>query len=235
MSTLFISRDGGRSIDRRRAYRVVIDGTDVGELPHGVTRDFPVKEGTHVLSVAIDHVKSRQWSVMLAAEDVVNFSCRSRSKHSNHVDLFLTEAADTRAAVCPPAGSDGRDLSKKQRVITRDGQVLHVWAHRSGYLRTLDPGSASNAGDDFLVEVALYVLVLPVLAVLRRVRHHLLFRGGWSVGAVRSRRFLWPKKVRLERLRSETEARARAAQLIAELEGQGRAVESVGPLRTTGS
>lgn len=220
MSTVRIARDGGRSTDRRRAYTVVIDGTDVGELPHGVTRDFPVSHGSHVVSVGIDHMESRQWSIRVAGDDVVSFACRSRSKHSNHVDLFLTDADDKRAAVCSPADSDSRDLAKKQRVITRDGQVLYVWAHRSGYLRSLDPGSASNAGNDVLVELALYVLVLPVLAVLRRVRHHLLYRRGWSVGVVSSRRFLWPKKVRLERFRDEAQARVRAAQLIGELEGQ---------------
>ena len=194
-----------------------------------------MEQGSHVLSVAIDQVESRQWNVRLAGDDVVSFACRSRSKHSNHVDLFLTDADDKRAAVCSPADSDSRDLARKQRVLTRDGQVLYVWAHRSGYLRSLDPGSSSNAGDDFVVELALYVLVLPVLAVLRRVRHHLLYRGGWSVGVVSSRRFLWPKKVRLERYRGETEARARAAQLIGELEGQEQAADSVGPLPTMGT
>ncbi len=100
-------------------------------------------------------------------------------------------------------------MATKQRVLTRDGQVLSVWAHRSGYLRSVDPGSGSTDAGAFLLELAIYVLVLPLLAVVRWVRHRLLFKRGWSVGVVRERRFLWPKKVRLERFRTEAEARAR--------------------------
>jgi hypothetical protein len=66
------------------------------------------------------------------------------------------------------------------------------------------------------------VLVLPVLSVLRWVRHRLVFKRGWSVGVVRKRRLLWPKKVRLERFATAAEAGARAALVVAEVESWPR-------------
>ena len=105
--------------------------------------------------------------------------------------------------------------------MTRDGQVLLVWAHRSGYLRSFDPGADAIDGDAFVLVLLLYVLVVPVLCLLRWVRHRILFKRGWSIGVVRNRRFLWPKKVRLERYPTEGEARARVDQVIGELESSG--------------
>jgi hypothetical protein len=165
-----------------------------------------------------DSQSSRAWVTSLDEGDVVSFVCRSRRKSDVHIDLFLADAGDRRARLGPPAELGEQDMATKQRVLTRDGQVLFVWAHRSGYLRSLDPGSGSTDGSAFLVELAIYVLVLPVLAVLRWVRHRLLFKRGWSVGVVRERRFLWPKKIRLERFGTEAAARARAHEVIAELE-----------------
>ena len=222
-ATVRVSRDSGRSADRSQAYMVSVDGTQVGELGRGATQDFPVAAGRHVLWVGVDGVESRQWDVALAAGDTVQFSCRSRTKWANHVDLYLADPTDNRAGVRPPPDVGTRDTAKKQRVVTRDGRVLFVWAHRSGYLRSIDPGASSGNGDAFFVELALYVLVMPVLGVLRWVRHRLLFRRGWSVGVVRNRRFLWPKKVGLDRYRTEAEARAKAEQVIAELEGRSPA------------
>lgn len=216
-ATIRVSRDRARGPDRRRAYLLFVDNGPPGELHRGDTTDVAVPPGRHVLRVSVDDEHSREWECTVAAGDVVTFLCRSRRKHARHVDLFLANPGDERARLRPLGYDPERDLARKQRVVTRDGQVLAVWAHRSGYLRSLDPGSSSDP-DAFWLELVLYIVVLPVLALLRWVRHRLLFKRGWSVGVVRQRRWLWPKKVRLERFRSEGEARARAAELIAELE-----------------
>lgn len=218
-ATIRVRRDRARSKDRRLPYVVSVDGYGVAEVRRGETKQVPVAPGVHRVAVSIDFEHSQAWQVSLAGGDVVAFVCRSRGSRSDgHLDLFLENPRDGRAVAVPSIDSAERDMANRQRVVTRDGRVLAVWAHRSGYLRSLDPGSTSSTGDEFVVELAYYIFVLPVLAGLRRVRHRLLFKRGWSVGVVRKRRFLWPKKVRLERFAGEAEARARAAALLAELE-----------------
>ena len=217
-ATVRVARDRGRD---RRPYAIVVDGAQVGELGRGETEDVAVDPGRHQVWVAVQPAHSRGWEVSLQSGDTVSFVCRSAAKKSGgRVDLFLAEPDDRQARLLPPEGEADRDLARHQQVLTPDGQVLSVWAHKSGYFRSLDPGAGGGGSDAFLVELALYILVLPVLGVLRWVRHRLVFKRGWSVGVVRARRFLWPKKVRLERFGTEAEARAGAARLIAELEGR---------------
>lgn len=169
------------------------------------------------MSVEFEH--SREWRASPVDGEAVSFVCRSRGPRTGgRVDLFLADPGDRRAVLLPEVDPPERDVATKQRVVARDGRVLSVWAHRSGYLRSLDPATSGSGDDAFLVELAYWVLVLPVLSLVRWVRHHLLFKRGWWVGVVRKRRFLWPEKVRLERFRTEAEARARAAEVIADLE-----------------
>ena len=205
----------------RHPYGIVIDGVQLGGLGRGETKTISVAPGDHVVWTATERAESRHWEVSLRDGETVGFECRSRSKQAEGpVDLFLTDPGDQRAQLLAPDDGAEPAPTRRHRVVSRDGQVHTVWAHRSGYLRSLDPGSGSSSGDAFLVELAYYVLVLPVLGVVRWVRHRLVFRGGWSVGVVRSRRFLWPKKVRVERFRTEADARSRVAGVIAELEGR---------------
>ena len=58
-------------------------------------------------------------------------------------------------------------------------------------------------------------MVLLVLCLPRWVRDRVLFKRGWRV--------LWPKKVRLERYPDEASARARAAEVLSEIDGCQRA------------
>lgn len=223
-ATVRVTRDRARSKDRRRAYDIWVDGLQVGQVLRGETKELSVEPGGHTLSVSVDFEHSRKWECGLTADDMVSFICRSRGKKSDgNLDLFLADPAHERVRL-RPSGSladQNRDPSRKQRVVTRDGQVLQVWAHRSGYLRSFDPGSDASDGDAFLLGLVLYVLVMPVLCLLRWVRHRFLFKRGWSVGVVTNRRFLWPRKVRLERYPTEAEARARVDQVIRELESHG--------------
>lgn len=53
-------------------------------------------------------------------------------------------------------------------------------------LRSLDPETGSGDADAALIELAYYVLVLPVLSVVRWVRHRLIFKRGRSVGVCAS-------------------------------------------------
>lgn len=223
-ATIRVTRDRARSKDRRRAYEIWVDELQVGQVLRSETKELSVEPGAHTLTISIDFEHSREWECVLSADDVVSFICRSRGKKSDgNLDLFLADPADERVLLRPlgPLADRDGDPARKQRVVTRDGQVLLVWAHRSGYLRSFDPGSDSSDGDAFLLGLLLYVLVMPVLFLLRWVRHRILFKRGWSVGVVTNRRFLWPKKVRLERYPTEAEARARVDQMTRELESHG--------------
>jgi len=215
-----VARSRSRSPDRRRPYAVFVDHEEVGEVSRGQTTELPVTPGRRVLRVSIDFEHSRDWSVVLAGGEVVQFAVRPRGKSpsDSYIDLYLSQPTDPRAAIVPSAA----DVALTQRAVTRGGDVVAVWAHRSGYLRSFDPGSSSTDTEGFLLELAIYILVLPVLGVLRWVRHRVLFKRGWSVGVVRKRRFLWPKKLRLERYPDEAQARARAAQLLTEVESWPR-------------
>ena len=218
VATIRVKRDRTRSNDRRRPYRVLVDGLEAGELRRGETKDFAVESGAHGVRVSIEFEHSEEWRVTVGDGDLVAFVCRSRAKMSDgHVDLFLADPSDRRAQLEPLTDLSDVDVATTQRVVTRDGRVLAVWAHRSGYLRSLDPGADGGSGDEFLVVLAYYVLVLPVLGLVRWARHRLLFKRGWSVGVVRRRRFLWPKKVRVERFPDEAQARARVPVVMAEV------------------
>ncbi len=213
-----VTRVKARSKDKKLAHTVFLDDAAVGELRRGETKSFPVPPGDHRVRVSVEFEHSREWRVSPGPNGVISFVCRSGVKGPDgRVDLYLADPHDERAVLVPVDIPPDRDLATKQRVVTRDGRILSVWAHRSGYLRSLEPGDAPD-DDAFVVLVAYLILVMPWLALLRWVRHRLLFKRGWSVGVVRDRRFLWPKKVRLERFGNEAEARARVAEVIAELE-----------------
>ena len=215
-----VIRGRKRSHDRRRPCTVFIDQEVAGEVGPGKVLDLPVSPGRHDVRVAVDFEHSREWSVVLGGGDVIKLVCRVHEMGMSGalVDLFLFDPADPRAHLLPSPDGGPRDMATR-RVVSRGGQVFSVWAHRSGYLRSLHPEGGAGGGDEFLVELAFIILVLPVLGLLRWVRHRLLFDRGWSVGVVRDRRFLWPKKVRLERYPDEATARRRAVEVIAEVEG----------------
>lgn len=61
--TLRVSRPGGRYRDARRAYRVVVDGQDRGELLPGASLDVPLAAGPHVVRASIDWAGSPEVEV----------------------------------------------------------------------------------------------------------------------------------------------------------------------------
>jgi len=217
-----VTREKSRPRDKR-PYSVHVDDGVVGEVRRGEKTDLVVPPGDHVVWVSADFEPGWQWSVSVADGEVVQLSCRSRKQGTNwDIDLFLADPTDRRARVRPSGDRGPQDMAVKHRAVIRDGTVVAVWAHRSGYLRSLDLGASSGGGDEIVVVIVYCILVLPVLALVRVVRHRLVFKRGWSVGVVRDRRFLWPKKVRLERFPDEIRARARAAELWVEVESWDR-------------
>lgn len=71
-----IVRDSGYA-DRLRAYDVVLDGNKVGKIGNGETREFPVSNGQHDLSLKIDWCGSKVIRFTAAAGDVLTFDAKS--------------------------------------------------------------------------------------------------------------------------------------------------------------
>jgi hypothetical protein len=66
-------------MDRNRVYKVVIDGSDVGELWPSQSDWFNVRLGEHLVRVKIDFMGSNELHVALAEGDLVELACRARS------------------------------------------------------------------------------------------------------------------------------------------------------------
>jgi len=218
-ATIRVSRDRARrSKDRTRAYGILVDDYEVGRLARGQSAAFAVTGGEHRVRAAVELDYSREWVVSLLGGDDVELVCRSRRKRAgeDYLDIRPVDPDDPRARPQDASETGDRDYGQRQRVLTRDGRMLTVWAHKSGYSRSLDPGGGGDP-DTILIELALYVLVAPIVCLLRWARHRFVFRRGWSVAVFSKRRFLWARKLRLERFRSETDAKVRAAALFEEL------------------
>ena len=76
MALLKIVRDSGYA-DRMRAYQVLLDGKNIGGIRNGETKDFPVSEGEHLLSLKIDWCGSKTIKFFVADGDTTTFYAKS--------------------------------------------------------------------------------------------------------------------------------------------------------------
>src|SRR5580658_9326804 len=70
-----ITRKAAPWRDRFRAYRIVLDGLQVGEIRNGQTVDFPVSPGRHELHLKIDWAGSKVLTFEVSADEIVRFRC----------------------------------------------------------------------------------------------------------------------------------------------------------------
>jgi hypothetical protein len=73
---LELTRVDNRWKDRLRAYRVTVDGLEVGEIRRGETKDFPVEPGSHEVVLRIDWCRSPTLEVDVAPGTRVPLQCR---------------------------------------------------------------------------------------------------------------------------------------------------------------
>ena len=76
MTLLKIVRDSGYA-DRRRAYKVVLDGKEAGKVGNGETREFRISAGQHSLSLKIDWCGSNTVQFTALEGGVIAFDARS--------------------------------------------------------------------------------------------------------------------------------------------------------------
>ena len=75
MAVMKIVRDSGYA-DGGRNY-VILDGNKVGKIANGETREFPISNGQHDLSLKIDWCGSRIIRFTAAEGDVLTFDAKS--------------------------------------------------------------------------------------------------------------------------------------------------------------
>lgn len=75
MAEIVFKRPTGYRVDRRRSYRVSIDGQRVGSIDAGETKVFTVSPGQHEVQVKMDWVTSEKALVKVGDNDQVEFVC----------------------------------------------------------------------------------------------------------------------------------------------------------------
>jgi hypothetical protein len=73
--------------DVLRTYKVVIDGTRVGDIRRGETKTFDVPPGQHEIHLEIDWAKSRNLELNLSSGDVATLTCSARPPNSGWTAL----------------------------------------------------------------------------------------------------------------------------------------------------
>jgi hypothetical protein len=73
-----VQREDGHHVDRRRAYKVLIDGAVVGQVGVGETACYPVAAGKHEVELRVDWVGSEIRTVDLKPNGIARFVCSPR-------------------------------------------------------------------------------------------------------------------------------------------------------------
>lgn len=74
-----LRRVAGKWADRRRAYRVIVDGGEVGRLGNGESASFEVAPGSHELHLKIDWCRSERLALDLAPGETAVIECEARN------------------------------------------------------------------------------------------------------------------------------------------------------------
>ena len=73
--------------DVLRTYKVVIDGTEVGDIRRGETKTFDVSPGEHEIHLEIDWATSRRLGLKLSEGDLASLTCSARPPNSGWTAL----------------------------------------------------------------------------------------------------------------------------------------------------
>ena len=73
--------------DVLRTYKVVIDGSTVGDIRRGETKTFDVPPGQHEIHLEIDWAKSRNLELDLSAGDAATLTCSARPPNAGSTAL----------------------------------------------------------------------------------------------------------------------------------------------------
>ena|ERR1700755_2176777 len=78
-ASIEIHRASNRWTDRRRAYRVLVDGRDLGAVRRGETARFELPAGAHEVFLKIDWCRSQKLAVDLEPGRSLRLECSARN------------------------------------------------------------------------------------------------------------------------------------------------------------
>jgi hypothetical protein len=78
-ATIEVERQQGGYVDRMRAYKVLIDGEERGDVKRGETFSLEVEPGSHGVGIKIDWARSPVVEVECAAGQTVRLVCNPKS------------------------------------------------------------------------------------------------------------------------------------------------------------
>ncbi|HKF82599.1 MAG TPA: hypothetical protein VKB23_06540 [Solirubrobacterales bacterium] len=78
MAEIVVRRASGYRVDRRRAYRIFIDGRKCGTIKPGESKTIDVSPGHHELQLRLDWGSSEKVMINLGVGEGAKFACRPR-------------------------------------------------------------------------------------------------------------------------------------------------------------
>ena len=77
---LTLKREVAKWADVARAYKVLIDGAEVGEISNGETKQFELSEGSHSLQLKIDWCSSQEKRFEIKNGETIMATCAPAKK-----------------------------------------------------------------------------------------------------------------------------------------------------------
>jgi hypothetical protein len=74
-ATIHLERQPGGWVDRARAYTLLVDGREMGQVKAGEALDAEVPAGAHEVQLKIDWARSLPQTLDLGSGETANFSC----------------------------------------------------------------------------------------------------------------------------------------------------------------
>jgi hypothetical protein len=145
--------------DVLRSYKVVIDGTEVGDIRRGETKTFDVAPGQHEIHLEIDWATSRRLGLKLSEGDLASLTCSARAPNSgwtalaskNYIKLEIVDgswlAADDTFSPEPPSAPEVDPDAPDDEEMEA---AWEAWSRSSARATELRAAlqSAIRAGDD---------------------------------------------------------------------------------------
>jgi hypothetical protein len=120
-------------VDRRRAYRVFIDGKGVGNIKPGDTEAFEVPPGQHELHLKVDWASSEKLRMEVGDNGQAKFVCKPRITDGS----ILDESREPARGELPMTGS--ADFTPEEWEVVREGPtsagMIVSTAQRGGSFR----------------------------------------------------------------------------------------------------